>query len=345
MNVFRSDQFPFILMVILTLGAIVVLWSIMDMVLLGASLAIVLIPFHRWLTARTRPVISAGAITLLTLGACSALTYLTLIIFSANTSTLNEMFLTIGTWINDPTTNPLSYGIPINKATLAATLLKLNAIFVNYEATVIENLTVILFKIFTFFCALFILLLHGDELKNRIMEHLPPSISEYVTRLSDVTVDTLYAIYVVQIIIAVLTFFIALPVFYLLGYGNIIFFSFFAAFCELIPILGSSLVFIIIGAYSFALGDTRGVLILFFLGYIVVALMPEIWVRPILVGRRVKIHPVIMFIGIIGGILTMGLAGFVLGPVIIVLLINTYRMYIRDRKDKTLPGIFRRDAS
>jgi predicted PurR-regulated permease PerM len=61
--------------------------------------------------------------------------------------------------------------------------------------------------------------------------------------------------------------------------------------------------------------------------------VPEIYVRPVLVGRRVKINAMIMFIGIIGGILTMGLAGFVLGPVIMVLLINSFRIYASDRKE------------
>jgi predicted PurR-regulated permease PerM len=224
-------------------------------------------------------------------------------------------------------------------------LLKGYALFVNYPQTIVEYLTLILFKIFTFFFTLFILLLHGDELRIRILEHLPPVMNEYVTRLSAVTVDTLYAIYVVQVAIAVLTFFIALPVFSLLGYGDVLFYSFFAAFCELVPVLGSSLVFVIVGAYALAIGDMHGVLILFLLGYIGVALLPEIWIRPVLVGRRVKIHPVIMFIGIIGGILTMGLAGFVLGPLIIVLLITTYRMFIKERNVRTLPDLFRREAS
>ncbi len=154
--------------------------------------------------------------------------------------------------------------------------------------------------------------------------------------MSDATGDTLFAIYYVQIVISVLTFFIAIPVFYLLGYGDIIFYSFFAAFCELIPILGSSTAFILIGAYAFSINDTRGVLILFFIGYLIVSLLPEIYVRPVLVGRRVKIHPVIMFIGIVGGILTMGLAGFVLGPLIIVLLITSYRIYTEERKRRRL---------
>jgi predicted PurR-regulated permease PerM len=101
-----------------------------------------------------------------------------------------------------------------------------------------------------------------------------------------------------------------------------------------VPILGSSVAFLLIGAYALAIGDLQGVLILFVLGYIVVSCMPEIFIRPVLVGRRVKINPVIMFVGIIGGLLTMGLAGFVLGPVIVVLLITSYRMYIQDRKDR-----------
>ena len=167
---------------------------------------------------------------------------------------------------------------------------------------------------------------------------MPEVLSGYVRRLSEVTVDTLYAIYIVQIAIAVLTFFIALPVFYLLGYGNIIFYSFLAAFCELIPILGSSVAFILIGTYALALGDTRGVLILFFLGYLIVSCVPEIYIRPVLVGRRVKIHPVIMFIGIISGMLTMGLAGFVLGPVIIVLIITSFRIYVQEKKERSGQG-------
>ena len=112
------------------------------------------------------------------------------------------------------------------------------------------------------------------------------------------------------------------------------FFAYFAAFCELIPIIGSSVAFILIGAYALAIGDTRGVFIVFFLGYLIVSCVPEIYVRPVLVGRRVKINPVIMFIGIIGGLLTMGLAGFVLGPVMIVLLITSYRIYVSDKKER-----------
>jgi predicted PurR-regulated permease PerM len=335
MHTLRNPElYPVIIISILTLIAVIVLWSIMDMVLLGASLAIVLMPLHHRLSTRVRPIVSASLITGGVLILFSGIALISFSIFASNAPTLSTMFSTIGTWLNDPATNPLSYGVPFGKAKLSEILMEGNAFFVDYQKTLINNLSLFLFKMFVFFFSLGALLFHGDLLKKRFMSHAPEIVRTWVDRLSAVTVDTLYAIYIVQVAISVLTFFIALPVFYILGYGNILFYSFFAAFCELIPVLGSSSTFILIGAYAIALGDTRGVFILFFLGYLIVSCVPEVYVRPVLVGRRVKINAVIMFIGIVGGILTMGLAGFVLGPVMIVLLITSFRMYANERKER-----------
>ena len=333
-----TDLFPFILFVGLTLAAFIIFWSFMDMVILGASLAVVLIPVHHRISRHTLPEISAAIVTLaIFFGGCIMALFIYLIV-SSNVVILTELFGAIGTWLNNPATNPLDFGIPVAKANLSELLNKGTALFVDYQDTLLSNLRIITFKMFVFFVSLFSLIRWGEELKMTFSRHVPEVLSRYDKRLSGVTVDTLYAIYIVQIAIAFLTFFMALPVFYLLGYGNVIFYSFLAAFCELIPVLGSSVVFILMGTYAFALGDTRGVLILFFLGYLIVSCVPEFYIRPVLVGRRVKIHPVIMFIGIVGGTLTLGLVGFVLGPVIIVLLITSYRMYVQEKKEGSGQG-------
>jgi len=331
----NHDLFPIAIIATITLIAFIAFWEIVDMVLLGGSLAIVLMPLHHRITSRYgRPFFSSVLITTLVFFAFAATALVTILILNANAGTLTGMFAAIGTWLNNPATNPISYGVPFGKTTLSNLLATGTAFFIDYEKTLTDNLTLYLFKIFVFFFSLGALLFHGDWLKTHFMSRMPPAISEWVTRLSAVTVDTLYAVYVVQVAIAVLTFFIALPVFWLLGYGNILFYAFLTAFCELIPVLGSSSTFLLIGAYALALGDTRGVFIIFILGYLIVSCVPEVYVRPVLVGRRVKINAVIMFIGIISGILTMGLAGFVLGPVIIVLLITSYRMYADTKKER-----------
>jgi predicted PurR-regulated permease PerM len=333
-----SDLFPFMLVVILTLVGFIVFWSVADMVILGASLAVVLLPLHHRISRHTLPEISAAIVTFAIFLAGCIMALFTYLVLSSNVIILTELFGTIGIWLNNPATNPLDFGIPVAKATLFDLLNKGTALFVDYQTTLLGNLSLIAFKTFVFFVSLFSLLRWGEQLKKTFTLHVPAVLSGYFRRLSDVTVDTLYAIYIVQIAIAALTFFMSLPVFYLLGYGNVIFYSFLTAFCELIPILGSSVVFILMGTYALALGDTRGVLILFFLGYLIVSCLPEFYIRPVLVGRRVKIHPIIMFIGIIGGTLTMGLAGFVLGPVIIVLLITSFRIYVQEKKERSGQG-------
>jgi len=327
-----AELYPSILLVVLTLVAFAVLWSVMDMVLLGASLAVVLAPLHHRISHKVRPLASAVLITVAVAVILVVSVAITVQLLTENVGVLSGMFSSISTWLGSPTTNPAAFGVPLPKTTLNHLLDQGDSLFLNYKQTFVSNLPLIVFKVFVFFFSLFVLLLKGEIIKNHIMAHLPRPIYGYVTRMSNLTVDTLYVVYVVQVAIAVLTFFISIPVFFFLGYGNIVFFSFLAAFCEMIPILGSSIAFLIIGAYSLSVGDIRGVLILFVLGYIVVSCLPEIFIRPVLVGRRVKIHPVLMFIGIIGGLLTMGLAGFVLGPLIIVLLTTSYRMYTHERK-------------
>jgi predicted PurR-regulated permease PerM len=333
-----NDLFPIAVIGFIMLLAFIVFRDVADMVLLGASLAVVLMPLHRRIAPRTGPFFSASLITLLVFAAFAGTALVTIQVISANTGTLAGMFAAVGAWLDNPATSPVAYGVPFGKTTLSNLLATGTAFFLNYEQTLMDNLTLYLFKTFVFFFSLGAFIFHGEWLKAHFMARMPPAVGDWVERLSTVTADTLYAIYVVQIAIAVLTFFIALPVFYLLGYGNVLFYSFLTAFCELIPVLGASAMFLLVGAYALALGDTRGIFIIFFLGYLVVACLPEVTVRPVLVGRRVKINAVVMFIGIIGGILTMGLAGFVLGPVMIVLLITSYRFYAEGRKERNRAG-------
>ena len=330
----RSDLFLFVFIFILFIFAFFVFWVVTDMVLLGASLAVVLIPLHRRISGFTRPGVSAAFLTFCVFGILFTVTIGSYFIISSNLNVILEMFTAIDTWLNNPATNPLDFGIPFTKANMSGLLSRGTALFVDYQKTLLDNLALIVFKIFVLFFSLFSLLLWGIELKRKLTRHVPSPFSDYVKTLSQVTKDTLYAIYVVQIAIAVLTFFISLPVFYLLGYGNIVFLSFLAAFCELIPVLGASVAFLLVGMYALAIGDMWGVFILFFFGYVIVSCLPEIYIRPVLVGKRVKIHPVIMFIGIISGILTLGIAGFVLGPLIIVLLITAYRLSVQEKKGR-----------
>ncbi|MFY9750346.1 MAG: AI-2E family transporter, partial [Methanoregula sp.] len=240
MNCLDREYYPVFTVLFFTVVALVIFWPVLDMVVLSASLAVVLMPLHSRLSRSTRSVISAAIITISLFLLAAVAAFGTLLMLRANAGLINQIFATIGSWLANPATRPGAFGITISKDLLMAWLARGNALFVNYWTTIVNNLLLVVFKGLVFFLSFFLLLLKGTEIRDRIFRHLPQPVKSYCDQLVPVTIDTLYVIYIVQFAIAALTFFIAIPVFYLLGYGNILFYSFFAAFCEIIPILGSS---------------------------------------------------------------------------------------------------------
>jgi len=338
MGQFRADLVPFVIMMAILVATLIIFWKLLDAVVLAISIAVVIFPLQTYCMRCTNRYLSAALITIFVFVTLVAVAILCISILSENSSTLQEIVGTIERWVQNPSTDPRVFGLPVERAQVSTWLEQSKSIFFRYWTMLFSDLTTIALKIIIFFSSLYVLLVHGENLKKRIIAGVPESICIRVQKMADGIVDTLYAVYVVHIGIAALTFVIAIPFFWFLGYGNILFYSFLCAFCELIPILGSSVVFIFLGIYALSIGDINGVLILFFFGYIGVSALPEIYVRPVLMGRRVKLHPLLMLIGFFGGLITMGMAGFVLGPVFIVLLFNGYKILIEERKGTGEPG-------
>lgn len=93
-----------------------------------------------------------------------------------------------------------------------------------------------------------------------------------------------------------------------------------------IPFIGISVVFIPIGAYLLLIGDTaRG--IAFLVSFGVLSLIVEYIVKPKLVGDRVKVHILLIFISIFGGLSTFGLLGIIFGPLITIAFLSMVEIY------------------
>jgi predicted PurR-regulated permease PerM len=85
---------------------------------------------------------------------------------------------------------------------------------------------------------------------------------------------------------------------------------------SIVPVLGSFIVWIPAVAFL-ALNDQWGkAIVLAVWGAAVVGSIDNI-LRPILVGERLKLHTVVTFISIIGGVIVFGIPGFLLGPMIV----------------------------
>jgi predicted PurR-regulated permease PerM len=70
---------------------------------------------------------------------------------------------------------------------------------------------------------------------------------------------------------------------------------------------------------------------------VVVGVLNDYVIRPRLIGgRRNTVHPLLMFVAILGGMSAFGLAGIVVGPVVMSLFVASARIYERER-ERDLP--------
>ncbi|MEK6654112.1 MAG: AI-2E family transporter [Thermodesulfobacteriota bacterium] len=94
----------------------------------------------------------------------------------------------------------------------------------------------------------------------------------------------------------------------------------------IIPVVGCSIIWGPAGVLMLFSGHIwEGVLILA-VGVFVISLVDNL-LRPILIGKDVEMHPLLIFLSMLGGIVLFGFSGFVIGPIIISLFLSILQMY------------------
>jgi predicted PurR-regulated permease PerM len=101
------------------------------------------------------------------------------------------------------------------------------------------------------------------------------------------------------------------------------------ALASLIPLVGTAVVWGPIAIWLAIDGQIVKALILVGYGVLVIG-MADNFLRPLLVGRHMEAHPLLLFFGTLGGIALFGFAGIVLGPVVVALLNVTVRLFRRE---------------
>lgn len=86
------------------------------------------------------------------------------------------------------------------------------------------------------------------------------------------------------------------------------------ALMAVVPVLGAFLVWIPAALFLAVEGSWGKALILTLWGMLVVGSIDNL-LRPILVGKRLRLHTVLAFISVVGGLVLFGSAGLILGPV------------------------------
>jgi predicted PurR-regulated permease PerM len=89
-----------------------------------------------------------------------------------------------------------------------------------------------------------------------------------------------------------------------------------AAVCSLVPIVGTMLVWLPAAIYLMVTGHLWKGIVLVLWGALVVGTIDNI-IRPLVIGSKVELHPLLLLFSLLGGLQVFGFIGVFIGPVVI----------------------------
>lgn len=315
--------------------AIIAFWPLMTVAVWAVALGVAFMPLHKRLSRRLKPSVSATLITLLVLSMVIFVVSISVNALFANASYISTM---IGSLVTIIESAGISAYLPSFTASQISSIpqMLIQSILQSLVAMT-SNLLQLVIQVVIFFLSLSMLLYYGEKIWDTLTSHLSLKLSSAVEKMTRISGDTIYSLIIIQISAAILSFVLAIPFFFLLGYGNVILFASMIGLAMLIPLIGAQFLLFFIVLYLIVMGDMKGAAITVFIGYPLLSGWIDFYYRPVMMGKRVAIHPVLMMIGIFAGLPFMGVLGFIVGPVLIALVVTGYKILEGEMREPLAP--------
>lgn len=331
----ENQQLLFIIFVIY-LTCIIAFWPLMTVVIWSVAIAIALMPFHKRLSARVSPALSVTFITLWVL-------LVILLVLAVSASIVYGNIEQIGTMVallvNGFKNTGVSAFLPLfTEAQLSHMPDTLVQMLIQSLLSLTSNVMQSLISIIIFFLSLSMLLYYGEQIWDTMTRTLPTHLFSAVIKMAEISVNTIYALIIVQISAAIISFLLAIPFFYFLGVNNPLLFATLIGLAMLIPLIGAQIIILLFMLYFLSIGDMKSALITVFLGYPLLSGWIDFYYRPVMMGKRVAIPPVMMMIGILAGVPFMGIVGFIVGPVLVALAVTGSQILAGEMPFTELPS-------
>ncbi len=204
-------------------------------------------------------------------------------------------------------------------------LSKISSFVVAHATGVITNMGIAVLQFFLTMMTMYYLFKDGDALLVLIKDSipLPPSRSEAI--LAHITNVVRAAIYG-GLAVSALQGILGGMMFWILGIPSPVFWGAVMGILTLIPLLGAFVVYLPAGIILAAQGAYIKAIILIVFGLGVVSQIDNFLV-PLVLSGRTRLHPLILFFAITGGILVFGFLGIVLGPVVAAVFVAVFDLY------------------
>ena len=191
--------------------------------------------------------------------------------------------------------------------------------------TIFGSIYSFVLNFFIFIFAFFFLLKDGHHFAKYI-KRLIPMKNEYKEALFVKFRDVSSAVFRDTIFVALIQGTLAGLGFWFFGIPSPFFWAVIASFFALIPIVGTTIIWVPATIYLFLIGNIYFAIGLFIYCAVIVSLSDNI-IRPLLLKKKIPVHPFLIFLSILGGIQLFGFMGIFLGPIVISLMVSVFQLY------------------
>ena len=198
----------------------------------------------------------------------------------------------------------------------------------HFAQSVLTGLAAGLFDLGVFLMLLFFLLRDGDQLRDAV-RGISPLTRGQETEIMDHLTNTVKGVLQAMVVVPLVQGAVALVGFLMFGVPSPVLWSVMVVLASMIPILGSPLAWVPAGVYLLTQGrEAQGIGLLIY-GTVVIAGVDNI-IKPLILKGAARIHTMLGFLSILGGLYAFGPKGLIAGPVVLSLVLSAYRIYRYD---------------
>ncbi len=242
-----------------------------------------------------------------------------------NKSHINQTIQQTITWTNN---NPYLEGLNIDEAFWMDKFSEATKTVTKYIFTGLKNFTqnsivfIVMFILMLY--SLYFFLKDGEKLLKTAMHSCPlgdDKEKQLYEKFSRTAASTLKGTLVVGSIQGIL----GGLMFVVVGIQSAAIWGVLMVALSVLPI-GSGLIWFPAGIIMLITGNIWQGLFLIIFGIIVISTIDN-FLRPVLIGKEMKLHPMLILFTTLGGLILFGFTGFVIGPIVASLLVTLWEMY------------------